>query len=119
MMSQFRENEQFSPAQQFGVVYVTAPSQEQAQAIAQTLIADKLAACVTVFPVHSTYSWQGEVQSDAEWQLIIKSDLAKFEMLSAKIQAIHPYEVPEIIGLPIIAGSAAYLTWIAETMREA
>lgn len=102
----------------FGVILVTAPSQDHAQAIAKTLVTEKLAACVTMLPVHSVYSWQGEVQADDEWQLIIKSELSKFAALSTKIQSIHPYDVPEIIALPIVAGSPSYLEWIAQTVGE-
>lgn len=106
-----------SSNERFGVIFITAPSKEQAQAIAQTLVAGKLAACVTIFPVHSIYSWQGEVQAEDEWQLVVKSDLDKFAALSEAVRAIHPYEVPEIIGLPIVAGAPSYLEWIAETVR--
>lgn len=101
---------------QFGIVLVTAPSQEQADTIAQTLVQTKLAACVTVLPVRSVYTWQGEIHQDEEWQLLIKSDLAKFAELEAKIRAIHPYQVPEIIAVPILKGSTPYLQWIAESV---
>jgi len=100
--------------EQFSVVLVTAPSQAQAQAIAQTLVESKLAACVNFFPVHSVYTWQDATHYDEEWQLIIKSSVAKFAALEAKIRAIHPYEVPEIIALPIRAGSSAYLQWMSD-----
>lgn len=101
---------------QFGVVLVTAPSEEMAEAIAQTLVEAKLAACVTVLPVRSIYTWQGQVHKDQEWQLLIKSDLAKFAELEAKIRAIHPYEVPEMIAVPILKGSRPYLQWISESV---
>ena len=101
---------------QFGVVLVTAPSEEVAEAIAQTLVEAKLAACVTVLPVRSIYTWQGQVHKDQEWQLLIKSDLAKFVELETKIQAIHPYEVPEMIAVPILKGSQPYLQWISESV---
>jgi periplasmic divalent cation tolerance protein len=102
----------------FGVVLVTVPSKEQAAAIAQTLVNTKLAACVSFFPVHSVYTWQGKVQQDDEWQLVIKSCLAKFTELETTIRAIHPYEVPEIIALPIVEGSTPYLQWIADHVGE-
>lgn len=101
----------------YGIVLVTAPSQEAAQAIAGTLIEEQLAACVSIFPVQSIYRWQGEIQQEAEWQLVIKTDLARFENLSAKIQEIHSYEVPEIIALPITAGSEAYLAWLGSVIK--
>lgn len=102
----------------FGVILVTAPSRDEAVAIAQTLVKAQLAACVSFFPVHSVYTWQGEIQQDEEWQLVIKSRLAKFSALEAAIRSVHPYEVPEIIALPISAGSPPYLQWIADQVEK-
>lgn len=99
---------------QYGVVMVTAPSKTEGEAIAKTLIQEKLAACVSMTPVYSIYTWQNAVHQDEEWQLLIKSDLTHFPKLEAKIREIHPYEVPEIIALPVIAGSHSYLQWITE-----
>lgn len=100
-----------------GVVLVTASSQQEAEKIAITLIENKLAACVNVSQVNSFYTWENQLNCDQEWQLIIKTDLTKFPSLSAKIQEIHSYEVPEIIALPIITGSQNYLNWIQETVN--
>jgi len=100
--------------QPFGVVLVTASSQAEAEAIAAALINAKLAACVSFTPIHSVYTWQGQVHKEQEWQLVIKTDLGQFDALAAKVQAVHSYEVPEIIALPIVAGSPAYLQWLAE-----
>ncbi len=100
----------------YGVVMVTAPSKEVAEAIASALVELKLAACVSLFPVTSIYTWQGKIEQDDEWQLLIKSDLSKFSVLAAKVQEIHPYEVPEIIALPIVAGSEPYLRWISDSI---
>jgi periplasmic divalent cation tolerance protein len=103
---------------QYGVVLVTAPSRQEGEAIAETLLSSKLAACVTLLPVHSIYTWKGEVHSDEEWQLLIKSELDRFPELEAKIRDIHSYDVPEIIALPILAGSPPYLSWISEQVRD-
>ena len=62
------------------------------------------------------YTWQGEIQAESEWQLVIKTDLAKFEALKTKVQELHSYEVPEIIAIPIIAGSDAYLNWLGQSL---
>lgn len=102
---------------QYGVVLVTAPSQDEAEAIAQNLVESKLAACVSLVPIKSIYTWKGELHKDEEWQLLIKSDLAKFESLEAKIKELHSYEVPEIIALPLLAGYAPYLAWISENVK--
>lgn len=95
-----------------GVVFVTAPSRTEAEAIASALVAEKLAACVNLVEVHSVYVWKGEVNSEPEWQLIIKTNLARYSVLESRILELHPYEVPEIIALEIASGSPAYLDWI-------
>src|SRR6476619_3102133 len=71
--------------QRFGVVFVTASSQAEAEAIAAALINAKLSACVSFTPIHSVYTWQGQVHKDQEWQLLIKTDLAHFDALAAKV----------------------------------
>jgi periplasmic divalent cation tolerance protein len=101
----------------YGVVLVNVSSQVEGEAIAFALIEAKLAACINLMPVHSIYTWKGEVNSSQEWQLVIKTDLSQFAALSAKIQELHSYEVPEIIALPIVAGSESYLKWISENVR--
>lgn len=103
---------------QYGVVMVTATDIQEARAIAQVLLDAKLAACVSIMPIHSIYRWQGEVQQAEECQLLIKTDLAKFEAIQSKVQEVHSYEVPEIIALPILNGSSAYLKWIAEQTQD-
>lgn len=103
---------------EYSVVLVTAPSREQADTIAEALMAAKLAACVSMFPVHSIYTWQGKVEREDEWQLLIKTDLTKFAALEAIIRQTHAYEVPEIIALPILAGSLPYLQWISQQVTE-
>lgn len=96
----------------YGIVLVTVNSEESGKAIASTLVSSKLAACVTLLPVQSIYTWQEEIHHEQEWQLIIKTDLTHFKTLAKKIQELHSYEVPEIIALPIVAGSQSYLDWI-------
>jgi periplasmic divalent cation tolerance protein len=97
----------------FGVVLVTTATETEAENLAIALVNDRLAACVSIYPIRSIYRWQGQVEKESEWQLAIKTDLNHFEQLSAKIQALHRYAVPEIIALPIIAGSQSYLDWLA------
>ncbi|WP_035992878.1 divalent-cation tolerance protein CutA [Leptolyngbya sp. KIOST-1] len=95
-----------------GIVLITAGSEAEADRLAHHLVETRLAACVSVFPVRSLYRWQGEVQRDTEWQLMVKTDLSQFEALSQAIAAHHSYEVPEIVALPIVAGLPAYLSWL-------
>jgi periplasmic divalent cation tolerance protein len=97
-----------------GVVLVTASSQTEAQAIARALVQEKLAACVSITAIESVYRWQDQLHQEPEWQLVIKTDLAYYPALEARIQALHSYAVPEIIALPIVAGAQPYLAWIAE-----
>ncbi len=101
----------------YGVVLVTAPSQQEAEAIAKSLVQSQLAACVSLLPIHSIYTWQGELHQEQEWQLLVKTDLAQFPNLEAKIRELHSYEVPEIIALPILAGSQPYLQWISQQVQ--
>ncbi|PSO87546.1 MAG: divalent-cation tolerance protein CutA [Cyanobacteria bacterium QS_3_48_167] len=102
----------------YGVVLVTASSKEEGEVIASALVDAQMAACVSLTPIHSFYTWQGEVHSDPEWQLMIKTDLTQFSTLEAKIGELHSYEVPEIIALPIVAGLQPYLNWISESLRD-
>jgi periplasmic divalent cation tolerance protein len=98
------------------VVYVTAPPSEAGR-IAETLVQEKLAACVNIIPtVHSTYWWKGQVEKGEESLLVIKTLSEKFKALKKRVEAIHSYSVPEIIALPVAAGNAAYLGWIKDSL---
>jgi periplasmic divalent cation tolerance protein len=103
---------------QYGVVLVTASSQSEAENIAEVLIADRLAACVSLMPIRSIYTWKGAVCREEEWQLMIKTHLSHFPQLEAKIRQIHSYETPEVIALPIIAGSQPYLAWLNHQLQS-
>ena len=100
-----------------GVILVTVDRQETAQEIASALISDRLAACVNLFPIHSVYRWEGQVEQAAEWQLVIKTDLALFEAIAESLQMLHPYDVPEILALPIQQGYAPYISWLTDSVR--
>ncbi|GAB5544845.1 MAG: divalent cation tolerance protein CutA [Sandaracinaceae bacterium] len=101
------------------VVLCTAPDEGVGATLARGLVDAKLAACVNLVPgVRSFYAWEGEVHDDAEVQLLIKSRRARFAALEAWLGEHHPYDVPEIIALPIEVGSKAYLGWL-ETQTEA
>ncbi|MBE9125636.1 MULTISPECIES: divalent-cation tolerance protein CutA [unclassified Coleofasciculus] len=102
----------------YGVVLVTASSENEGEAIAKALVESRMAACVNLKPVRSIYTWEGKVNLAQEWQLIIKTDLAQLEALAAKIRELHSYEVPEIIALPIVAGSESYLQWISDNVSS-
>jgi periplasmic divalent cation tolerance protein len=99
------------------IVLVTAPSPEKAAEIARALVGERLAACGNVVPaIRSIYRWEGKVHDDAEALLVLKTTRGRFEALRDRVLALHPYDVPEVVALPVEAGSAAYLDWIdAET----
>lgn len=107
-----------SNSAKYGVVMVTTVSLEEARAIARCLLEQKLAACVNLFPVNSMYLWEGKLEQEDEYQLLIKTDLAKFTELARQITKLHSYEVPEIIALPIVAGSQPYLDWLGENTNS-
>jgi len=101
------------------VVYISVDSESAAATLAQALVQDRLAACVqSVGPVRSTYLWQGELKQDNEYLLIAKTRQARLEALTARVKALHSYDVPEIIALPIIGGLPAYLDWVQHETQE-
>ena len=88
-------------------------SAEDAERIARALVERRVAACVNVVPgVTSFYRWEGEVARDAEWLLVMKTTAARFEALREAVVELHPYDVPEVVELPIERGHAPYLDWI-------
>ena len=100
-------------------VLSTAPSEEVAGELARTAVERRLAACVQVLgPMQSTYWWEGKVQSDPEWLCLFKTTSANYDALEAAIRQTHPYDEPEIIALPITAGSRGYLNWLASETRN-
>jgi len=100
------------------VVLVTAPSQEEACILARALVSARLVACASLLPeVTSVFSWEGELSEEKETLLILKSKRSLFEQIEAKIKALHSYAVPEIIALPVLAGSESYLRWLHENTR--
>ena len=99
------------------VVLSTVGTAEDASRIARALVERRLAACVNVVPgVRSVYRWQGRVEEDDERLLVIKTRRERFEALREALLALHPYELPEAIVLPIEAGHAPYLAWLDESV---
>ena len=96
------------------VVLVTCPTQAAARRIAALAVDRRLAACVNLIPaVESVFRWQGKTKRCRETLLVIKTTAARFTRLTRAILAIHPYQVPEIIALPVAAGHPPYLDWVA------
>ena len=100
------------------VVFTTASNLSEARRIANQLVRARVAACVNIVPrIDSVYWWKGKVTRGAEALLIIKTSRSRMKLLSRKIQTLHSYEVPEVIALPVSAGSPAYLRWLEESLR--
>jgi len=102
-------------------VITTTDKKETADAIARDLVEKRLAACVQILgPVESTYRWKGRIETASEWLCLVKSREDCFEDIVAAIKAIHTYETPEILTVPVLAGSDDYLEWLVlELKREA
>lgn len=97
------------------VVYITAPNEEEAAKIARTLVSEKLAGCVNIVKgIRSIYSWQGDIEDDNEVLMICKTQKHLFESLEQRVKELHSYTVPEVIAMPIVAGSEEYLSWLGE-----
>jgi periplasmic divalent cation tolerance protein len=99
---------------QFVLIFTTMPDDERADALARTLVDERLAACVNVHaPMTSTYRWKGAVERERERQLVIKTTRARVPEIETRLRALHPYDVPEFLVVAVDGGSAAYLDWVA------
>jgi periplasmic divalent cation tolerance protein len=100
------------------VILCACGSEEEAEKIARALVEQRLAACVNILaPMSSIYRWEGKIETSREWLLSIKTADTHFDRVAHAIQSMHSYELPEIIALPIPAGSAPYLAWIDECLK--
>lgn len=101
------------------VVYITTDSEQAADQLAAALVQEKLAACVNrIGPIQSTYIWQGQLQQDAEYLLMVKTHPDRLAALQQRVQELHTYDLPEIIAVPVVAGLPAYLDWINTQTQE-
>ena len=100
------------------VVFMTAANPEEATRLAEMLIGSRLAACVQILPgIESIYRWEGQTERQAETLLVAKTSSEKFAELEREVRALHSYEVPEIVAVPILAGSTPYLQWLADSLN--
>jgi len=100
-------------------IITTTENRQDAEKIAGVLVDEKLAACVQIIgPVTSTYRWQGCIETAEEWQCIIKSRQDLYEEIEKVIKKMHPYEVPEIIAVSVVAGSSDYLEWLDSVLKS-
>ncbi|GAB4844922.1 hypothetical protein Ancab_038313 [Ancistrocladus abbreviatus] len=101
------------------VVYVTVPNKEAGKKLAESIVKERLAACVNRVPgIESVYEWKGEIQTDSEELLIIKTRESLLGALTEHVKANHEYDLPEVIALPITGGNVPYLEWIKNSTRD-
>ena len=96
----------------YQIVVITAANDDEARMLGKTLVEEKLVACANIFPVNSIYRWKGDLYEEVEVMLFCKTTEENVEKVIARVKELHSYEVPEIIALPIIAGSQEYLAWV-------
>ena len=101
------------------VVVMTAANGEEAARLAEMLVGAHLAACVQILPtMESVYRWQGRIERQSEILLFAKTTREKFDDLEREVRALHSYETPEIIAVPVVAGSAGYLEWLEQSVKN-
>ncbi len=102
------------------VALVTTPSADSAAALARTLVEEGLAACGNVLPaIRSIYRWEGKIQDEPEALLVLKTERRLVPALKARLPELHPYQVPELLVLPVEDGLVAYLEWVGSSVRPA
>ena len=103
---------------EFRLVYMTAGSMEEARRIGDTLVAERLAACCNLVPsVRSIYRWQGEVQRETEIVVIAKTSEGRVPALTERVRALHSYDCPCVVSLPIESGNPDFLSWISDQVK--
>ena len=101
------------------VVFMTAANGEEASRLAEMLVGAHLAACVQILPeMESVYRWQGKIERSSEVLLLAKTTRGKFDDLEREVRALHSYDTPEIVAVPIVAGSAPYLEWLIKAAAK-
>lgn len=100
-------------------VETTVDSREGAERLAALVVDERLAACAQVGgPISSFYRWESKVQSDEEWMVVIKTAADRLTALTERLVEAHPYDVPEIVAVPVVGGNPAYLEWVREESGE-
>jgi periplasmic divalent cation tolerance protein len=99
------------------IVFATFPDAETAERIVRIAVEERLAACANILPqIQSIYRWKGAVESATETLVLFKTTAAEYQQLEERIRELHPYEVPEVIAVPIESGQREYLTWISDSV---
>jgi len=101
------------------LVFSTSPDEELGRAMAKALVGQRLAACVSVLPnVTSIYRWEDQIREDPECLLIIKTTGDRIDKLTSQIEKLHPYELPEVLAVPVTGGLSAYLDWVSDPVLD-
>jgi len=101
------------------IIYITAPNEEEGSRIARALVEERLAGCVNIVKtIRSIYRWQENIEDDTETLMIVKTQKRLFESLENRVRELHSYTVPEIIAVPVVEGSRAYLKWLEEVTGQ-
>lgn len=101
------------------IVTTTWPTEADAERAAEAVVAERLAACAQVTgPIRSVFRWEGKVDRATEWYCHLKTTADRFPALETRLRALHPYDVPEIVAVPLVAGSQAYLAWLRDAVRD-
>ena len=99
------------------LIYITTKDEEEARVIGRTLVGEKLAACVNIYPIQSIYRWQGEISQEREAAMFVKTKAELVQELTSRVKELHSYEVPCIVCLPIERGYPDFLDWISQSTR--
>ncbi len=99
------------------LVMTTVANDSDAKSISETLVSERLAACVSQFPIASTYVWEGELKHESEIQLLMKTSRQRAQEVMKRIQEIHPYSTPEILEVEVHSASKSYAKWIVDSAR--
>ncbi len=102
----------------FSIVYITAGSMEEAKSIGKTLVEERLAACVNIFPITSIFRWKDKIDEAEEFGMFVKTKTDRVEDLEKRVKQLHSYEVPCVISIKLDRGSADYLEWIKECVEH-
>ncbi|MDL1965385.1 MAG: divalent-cation tolerance protein CutA [Candidatus Desulfofervidus auxilii] len=105
--------------QEYIQIITTTDKKQNAEKIAKTLVEKRLAGCVQILgPIVSTYWWKDNIETAEEWLCFIKSKRELYDELEEAIKEIHPYEIPEIVAIPIVAGNKEYLEWLSNELKR-
>ena len=102
----------------FSIVYITAASLEEAQKIGKTLVKERLAACVNIFPIQSIFRWKEKIDEANEFGMIVKTKSKKIKEIEQRVKELHSYEIPCVVSFRMDEGSDDYLEWIEESVED-